>query len=276
MPTNLRKGCVNLTSRSKLPIPYFVFISLLIFIISIYFAVLSVEYSPKKNNSPTTEFTEEIVTHKPVKQETTKEKTTNITTTTLVDKTTTVTTTKKAVTTTKVIKPTTTKTPTTTQKQTTTEKQTTTQSITTTNKQTTTQTSDNKKTWFTKADVELVAKILYEECRGVSSDTQKACVVWIICNRVDKGMGSSIQSVAKAKNQFDYNPYAPIRQDLYNLAQDVLSRWEREKNGEVNVGRVLPKDYLYFHGDGIRNYFRNAYQKPYKIWDYSLQSPYST
>lgn len=227
-------------SKNKLPIPYLIFLSLLIFTISVFFAVLAVEHGSENNNS-TTEITTSVVIEKTTEAKTTKD----------VSK-------KQTASAQETTKPNTTI-KTTTQKQTTTQK-----------------TSSGNNTYFTKSDIELVAKILYEECRGVSSDTQKACVVWVICNRVDAGMGSSIQSVIKAKNQFDYNPYAPIKQNLYDLALDVLSRWEREKNGEKNVGRVLPKEYLYFYGDGIRNYFRNAYQKPYSIWNYTLQTPYKT
>ena len=248
-----------MTSKSKFPIPYILFLSLLIFIISIFFVVFAVEHIADKNSAEVEEITTVVenttdVTRQDI--ETTKITTTNQKTTTATTKPTTT-------------KPITTK-PITTQVTTT--QQPTTKPSTT--KSATTQGVSGR--YFSKSDVELVAKILYEECRGVSSDTQKACVAWIICNRVDSGMGNSISSVVKAKNQFDYNPYAPIKQNLYNLAQDVLTRWEREKNGETNVGRVLPKEYLYFYGDGIRNYFRNSYQKPYTIWDYSLPSPYST
>lgn len=230
--------------KNKLPIPYLLFISLLIFIISVFFAVLCVE-SKSDDNRYTTETTAVVSIKETTEISNAKETT--------------------------ISKPATTS-PKPTQAQTAKNE------ITTTKKQNQIATSENStsNTYFTKSDVELVAKILYEECRGVSSDTQKACVAWVICNRVDKGMGASIQAVAKAKNQFDYNPYAPVKQDLYNLALDVLTRWEREKNGESNVGRVLPKEYIYFHGDGVRNYFRNSFKKPYSIWNYTLSSPYKT
>ncbi len=251
-----------MTLKTKFPVPYLIFLSLLIFVISVFFAVLAVE-NRSENNSVTTEVLTSETTTEKVKIETTEE---NIT----IKETTRLNTTAPQ-TTTQAIRTTTTK-----LEQTTTiveKKPITTQAA---QKQTTTNKNSSSNTYFTNADVELVAKILYEECRGVPSDTQKACVVWVICNRVDVGMGSSIQSVAKAKNQFDYNPYAPVKQGLYNLALDVLSRWEREKKGETNVGRVLPKEYLYFHGDGVRNYFRNSYNAPYSIWDYSLSTPYKT
>ena len=41
------------------------------------------------------------------------------------------------------------------------------------------------------------------------------------------------------------------------------------------VGRVLPSDYLWYRGDGRRNYFRDAY-KGGSVWDWTLESPYET
>ncbi len=47
------------------------------------------------------------------------------------------------------------------------------------------------------------------------------------------------------------------------------------KDGEADVGRVLPSDYLWFTGDGKRNHFRNAYRGG-QIWDWSLPTPYES
>ncbi|NLH00400.1 MAG: cell wall hydrolase, partial [Clostridiales bacterium] len=120
-----------------------------------------------------------------------------------------------------------------------------------------------------------IAKIMYSECRGIPSDTEKACLVWVILNRVDAGYGSSIAAVATAPSQFGYNSKAPVWDDLLRLSKDVLSRWEKEKRGEVDTGRVLPKDYLWYSGDGVHNYFRNSYSGGSR-WDYSLESPYAS
>lgn len=55
----------------------------------------------------------------------------------------------------------------------------------------------------------------------------------------------------------------------------MLSRWYAEREGQVEVGRVLPADYLWFSGDGERNHFRNAYRGGDR-WDWSLPSPYES
>lgn len=132
--------------------------------------------------------------------------------------------------------------------------------------------------YYTEEEVVMMAKVLYLECRGVPSDTEKACVAWTVCNRVglDKFKGDTISEIITAPGQFAYSYNTPVTDELYALSLDVLQRWNAERNGEVYVGRVLPKDYTYYSGDGVHNYFRNNYDGGYSIWDYSLQSPYES
>lgn len=128
-------------------------------------------------------------------------------------------------------------------------------------------------------DAEIIAQILYHEARGLPKLEQSA-VVWTILNRVDSEIAYFPDSVYDVCTQkigsmpmFAYRSDAPIEEDLYLLAVDVLERWYREKRGEADVGRTLPADYLYFFGDGRHNYFRKEYQgKVY--WDWSLPNPY--
>ena len=53
----------------------------------------------------------------------------------------------------------------------------------------------------------------------------------------------------------------------------MLSRREREKAGEKNVGRILPPEYMWFYGDGWHNHFRDSYRGGNR-WDWSLDNPY--
>ena len=48
-----------------------------------------------------------------------------------------------------------------------------------------------------------------------------------------------------------------------------------EKQGASfeEVGRVLPKEYMYFYGDGVANHFRTAW-KGGTTWDWSYPNPY--
>lgn len=129
--------------------------------------------------------------------------------------------------------------------------------------------------YYSDQDAIDIAKVLYNECRGIPSTTEKACVVWTILNRVDY-YGSSVYSIIRSPNQFAFYEGTPVDSELLSLAYDVLERWSREKNGETDVGRVLPRDYMFFFGDGAHNYFRNSYSSPYTTWNYSLVSPYAS
>lgn len=107
---------------------------------------------------------------------------------------------------------------------------------------------------------------------------EQAGAYWCALNRVDSEdpfFPDDVVSVITQPNQFHgYHPDNPVVPEYFDLALDVLERWEREKAGETDVGRVLPAEYLYFGGDGTHNRFRVDYYKFDNIWDWSLPSPY--
>jgi hypothetical protein len=129
--------------------------------------------------------------------------------------------------------------------------------------------------YFTDTDAILIAKTLYGECRGCQSVTEQACVVWTILNRADAGYGT-IEQVITARHQFaGYRAKNPVTDELLGVAYDVLERWNNEKNGQIDVGRVLPADYLWYSANraGTHNLFRNKYIGG-QVWNYSSNSPY--
>ena len=125
------------------------------------------------------------------------------------------------------------------------------------------------------AEVEALAKMLYGEARGIASDMKKAACVWCVLNRVDDPrFPDTVLEVLEAPYQFaGYSADYPVLPELATLAADVLKRYHAEKNGEENVGRVLPAEYLYFTGDGRNNHFTIGW-KDAETWDWSLQNPY--
>lgn len=123
-------------------------------------------------------------------------------------------------------------------------------------------------------DVDALARTLYGECRGVPSKMEQAAVAWCILNRVDAGYADTVLGVVAAPGQFvGYSPYHPVTDELAELAADVLERHWREQQGETEVGRVLPADYLWFSGRDGRNWFRAEYRSS-DYWDWSLPDPY--
>ena len=141
---------------------------------------------------------------------------------------------------------------------------------------------------YTDEDAIALAKLTWGEARGVpdlkvngqviSARTQQAAVMWTVLNRFDAGYEESILEVitaytvdknGKIHKQFHgYSEEHPVEEELLALAYDVLDRWNEEKHGETVV-RELPAGYLWFHGDGIWNHFRDAYKNGNE-WDWSV------
>lgn len=126
-----------------------------------------------------------------------------------------------------------------------------------------------------EADVEYIAKTIYGEALIVKSTMKRAAVAWCILNRVDAaGFPDTIEGVVTAKHQFaGYDPSHPVTDELRSLTVDVLQRWHSEQSGETDAGRVLPKDYTFFWGDGWENHFTNEW-KGADYWDWSMDNPY--
>ena len=127
-------------------------------------------------------------------------------------------------------------------------------------------------------EIMMLARLVYCEGRGVASQTEQACIIWTVLNRVD-AYGKSISETILAPHQFSYKEDAPFYddfdRDLRELARDVLQRWTLEHMGEADIGRVLPSNYFFFAGKNGHNWFRMGYTDT-ECWDYSLTSPYNS
>lgn len=136
--------------------------------------------------------------------------------------------------------------------------------------------------------VQALAKTVTAEIGGLTDHKafstarmEEAAVVWCILNRVDTyyadGKAEHIEKITKAKHQFAYYSWGDIHEGMEELVVDVLIRWKLEKSGLLeDCGRVLPKEYLFFHGDTHHNHFRIKYDDHniYNYWDWSLPDPY--
>lgn len=124
-------------------------------------------------------------------------------------------------------------------------------------------------------EIEMLAKTVYGEARGCST-LQQSAVIWCILNRVDAGQGT-IAQVITAPNQFHgYDSSFPVTDEIKALVEDVICRWKLEKLGCGEVGRTLPKEYLFFAADGTGkgNAFRAQYSKNSETWNWDCWNPY--
>ena len=137
---------------------------------------------------------------------------------------------------------------------------------------------------YTDEDAIALAKMAWGEARGVpeleingnvvSAKCQQAAAMWTALNRYDAGYAESIKAVVTAPKQYHgYSVENPVEDEFLDLAYDVLDRWNRERHGETDVGRVLESDYFWFHGDGTYNWFRNEY-KSSSYWNWELADTY--
>ena len=125
------------------------------------------------------------------------------------------------------------------------------------------------------AEVEALARMLYGEARGVASDREKAACVWCVLNRVDDPrFPDTVLEVLEAPYQFSgYKADYPVIPELAEIAADVLTRYQAERDGDTGAGRVLPAEYVFFTGDGKNNHF-TAEWKNGIAYQWTLTNPY--
>ena len=130
---------------------------------------------------------------------------------------------------------------------------------------------------YTDYEVYLIARTIAGEALITDSDTEMAAVAWCILNRVDsEKYPDTIEEVVTQPNQFDgYWRDKEYSEHIDWLVRDVLDRWYAEKDKVAEVGRVLPKEYVHFEGNGLHNYFVIEW-KSTDYWDWSLPSPYDS
>lgn len=131
---------------------------------------------------------------------------------------------------------------------------------------------------ISEADEERIAKMLYGEDRR-NPTYMRAAVVWCVYNRMDASNRPISEDIVHDifHGYRDGNPVEPW---AVSIVRDVTIRYVLEKNGFKNVGRVLPKEYMWFEeleGETV-NTFKTTIRisdPECKRWDWSLPSPYA-
>ena len=123
----------------------------------------------------------------------------------------------------------------------------------------------------------ILARMLWGEDRE-NPMYMRAAIIWCVFNRMDQSRLPIEQLINKT--QFPgYREENPVKDWAIELIRDVAVRYVLEQNGFTDVGRVLPKEYLYYEQPPGKRYhiFKTKLKlsdKSNKIWDWSLPSPY--
>lgn len=124
--------------------------------------------------------------------------------------------------------------------------------------------------FFTDDETDMVAKTVWGEARGCS-DIQQEAVVWCILNRVDdERFPDTIAGVITQPNEFfGYAESNPVEEEIRETARKVLLVWATEEIMPADgLERVLPREYVFFSGNGRENTFTTAYNAG-NVWDLS-------
>ena len=126
-------------------------------------------------------------------------------------------------------------------------------------------------------DEQIMAKMLWGEDR-INPTYMRAAIIWCVYNRMDAGH-ETIENIINQTSFPGYRESHPVKEWAIDLIRDVTIRYVLELNGFKDVGRVLPKEYLYYEQPEGKIYHifktKLRYSDPdNKIWDWSLPSPY--
>ena len=123
-----------------------------------------------------------------------------------------------------------------------------------------------------------LAILIEGEAKGQESLTEFAAPGWVVVNRTYFSQcPDDIEGVIAQEGQFDgYTEGGTYSERSLWMAHDILARYERELAGEEDVGRTLPKEYIFFYGDGEHNYFSIKEGGPAYVWGSECESPYES
>lgn len=118
------------------------------------------------------------------------------------------------------------------------------------------------------ADMRRLAQMVWGEARGVELKVEQEAVIWCVFNRIDDPRFPDTIAEVCTHSQFNgYDPDNPVEPEFYDMALRVWNEWNRLHLGDPTAVRTLPVEYVYFHGDGERNWFRTEYEEFENFWE---------
>ena len=113
---------------------------------------------------------------------------------------------------------------------------------------------------FSPADVDMMAKTVWGEARGMTADEQRL-VVWTVLQRLDgNGWGDTISAVLTAPNQFlGYRAGHPINEQIHAVCLEEMQKWASGAEPPTHEIYAPTAPYYYFEGYDGHNWFRGSW-----------------
>jgi len=114
---------------------------------------------------------------------------------------------------------------------------------------------------FTEREAEILAKTVWGEARGLSTEEQRL-VIWTVLQRVDDNRwGNTIEAVITAPRQFNgYRERNPVTPEIHALVVQELTDWHNGENPPTHELFAPNAPYFFFDGDGKNNWFREVWR----------------
>lgn len=129
---------------------------------------------------------------------------------------------------------------------------------------------------ITEEEEREIARMLYGEERQYGY-IERAAVVWHLLNRIDSPLeANTVKGDLTHAHYSGYIKSNPVEEWAIWIVRDVVWRYACEKEGYEEVGRILPREFLYMACYKGHNRYRDRYRGSCHFWDWSIPSPYDT
>lgn len=117
---------------------------------------------------------------------------------------------------------------------------------------------------YTETEITMLAQTVWREA-GACEPSEQRLIVWTAFQRVDSNNHdfndmNTITAVLTAEEQFAYDPYAPVYDDILHLCQEEAEKWADGMPPPTMKPYAPTVPYLFYTGDGYHNWFREEWQ----------------
>jgi len=124
------------------------------------------------------------------------------------------------------------------------------------------ETTDTSAQTYPDADLAMLAKTVWGEARGCTTDEQRL-VIWTVFQRVDSGLFPDTISevIAQPKQFVGYDEAHPVSAEITALCYEEYDKWQNGEQPPIYEPYAKTTPYLFFEGDGRHNWYRGEWER---------------